>query len=399
MQKPLPSNTFCILPWIHFFHEPSGNIQPCCSANTINKQFGNLRDFDSAESVMNSASMREVRTDMLAGNKNSACSQCYREESVGLNSFRTNKNLDIKNFNIDVNELLSKTDSDGTLHDFKMQYWDSRFSNICNYKCRMCGPAYSHTWAEESYRGTGRKDFVIQAHDTTDWASIISKYGDLSELKEVYFAGGEALFQAEHWAMLDHLDQLGLHDIRITYTTNLSKLSFGKHRLEEYLQRFTNVLFIVSLDAIGLLLEYIRSGANWTNTQKNIKTVLAYPNTKLKFNIVITVYNILHLAEVFDFAFDNSTVFEGTDLTVSHGPFDQNITNLPAELKDLARDRLLTSNKYEILKDKIDAVITYMYQSPLMSWQAVIATTQKLDQVRNEHILDVVPEFAPYWKL
>lgn len=398
MQKPLPSNTFCVLPWIHFFHEPSGNIQPCCSANNTNDQFGNVKDFSSAEEVMNSDSMRQVRVDMLAGRKNSACNQCYREESIGLTSFRQNKNLDIKNFNIDTDELLSKTDSDGTLHDFKMQYWDSRFSNICNYKCRMCGPHYSHTWAAEAYRGTDRKDYVIQAHDTDDWDSIIAKYGDLSKLKEVYFAGGEALYQAEHWTMLDHLDQLGLHDIRITYTTNLSRLNFGKYQLEEYLKRFTNVLFIVSLDAIGPLLEYIRSGANWSNTQANIKKVLAYSNTKLKFNVVITVYNILHLADAIDFMFDNTTNFAGTDLTIAHNPTDQNITNLPVELKDLARDRLLASSKYELLKNKIDGVINYMYQKPTSTWSAVIATTRRLDQLRNEHILDVVPEFAPYWK-
>lgn len=398
MQKPLPSNTFCILPWIHFFHEPSGNIQPCCSANNTGKQFGNIKDFTSAEAVMNSDSMREVRTDMLAGKRNSSCTQCYHEEDLGLASFRQNKNLDIKNFNIDTTTLVNKTDADGTLHDFKMQYWDSRFSNICNFKCRMCGPQYSHSWAEEAYRGTGRKDYVIQAHATDDWDKIIAKYGDLSELKEVYFAGGEALYQKEHWLMLDQLDQLGLHDIRITYTTNLSKLSFGKHRLEEYLQRFTNVLFIVSLDATGPLLEYVRSGANWENTKTNIQTVLAYPATKLKFNVVITVYNILHLTEVFDFAINNTTNFAGTDLTIAHGPADQNITNLPKELKDLARDRLLASDKYETLKNKIDGVINYMYQEPMANWSDVIATTKQLDQVRKENILDVVPEFAPYWK-
>jgi len=398
MQKPLPSNTFCILPWIHFFHEPSGEIRACCSANPGDGKFGNIKDFESAEDIMNSDSMKKVRTDMLAGKKNSACSQCYREEQHGLASFRENKNLDIKNFNINVDTLLANTETDGKLHNFKMQYWDARFSNICNFKCRMCGPAYSHSWAEEAYRGTGRKDYVIQAHDTDEWEDIIAKYGDLSELKEVYFAGGEALYQKEHWSMLDHLDQLGLHNIRITYTTNLSKLNFGKKQLEDYLKRFTNVLFIVSLDATGPLLEYVRSGANWATTQTNIKTVLAYPAAKLKFNVVITVYNILHLTEVFDFAIDNTTNFAGTDLTIAHGPADQNITNLPIELKDLARDRLVSSSKYQVLKNKIDAVITYMYQAPESSWSAVIETTQRLDQVRNENVLDVVPEFAPYWK-
>ena len=96
--------------------------------------------------------------------------------------------------------------------------------------------------------------------------------------------------------------------------------------------------------------------------------------------------------------FDNTTNFAGTDLTIAHNPTDQNITNLPVELKDLARDRLLASSKYELLKNKIDGVINYMYQKPTSTWSAVIATTRRLDQLRNEHILDVVPEFAPYWK-
>lgn len=338
--------------------------------------------------------MKHLRTDMLAGRQNLACSQCYLEEANGLVSFRKHKNEEIDN--IDLPQLLNNTSEDGSLSEFKMQYWDSRFSNICNYKCRMCGPEYSHSWAEEAYRGTGRKDFVVTAHQD-DLSVAIKKYGDLSALQEVYFAGGEALFQPEHWQMLDHLDQLGLHNLRITYTTNLSRLSFGKYDLEKYLQRFTNVLFIVSLDACGPLLEYIRSGSSWATTQQNIKTVSAYSNAKIKFNIVITIYNILHLTDVIEYTLANSSVNEEIDLTVAHGPADQNITNLPPELKLLARSRLETSKHYNLLKDKIDAVINYMEQQPTSNWNRVIAETNKVDAVRNESVIDVVPEFKKYW--
>jgi signal peptidase I len=364
----------------------------CCSANTNSADFGNIRDFVSAQEIVNTDAMKQIRVDMLAGKQNPACSQCYQEESHGLTSFRQHKNNDI----VDLTALLDNTQDDGTLNDFKIQYWDSRFSNVCNYKCRMCGPEYSHTWAEETYRNTGRKDFVIYAHGRQDyWADIIGKYGDLTELKEVYFAGGEALYQSEHWQMLDHLDHLGQHNIRITYTTNLSRLSFGKFKLEDYLTRFTNVLFIVSLDAVGPLLEYIRSGASWETTQKNIKTIL--PLSRLKFNIVITVYNILHLSELLDFAYNNTTNFLGTDLTVAHEPMALNITNLPISLKDLASDRLRSSTKYPDLKDKIDGVINYMYDAPVASWHDTIIETNKLDKIRNESVLDVVPEFKDYW--
>lgn len=368
----------------------------CCSANTNSADFGNIKDFTSAEEIANTNAMKQIRADMLAGKENPACSKCYKEEAIGLESFRYHKNSDIEHLNIDVDSLVDRTQPDGTLPDFKMQYWDSRFSNICNYKCRMCGPDYSHTWAEEMYRGTGRKDFVIHAHNRQDyWSDIIARYGDLSKLNEVYFAGGEALYQAEHWQMLGHLDSLGLHNIRITYTTNLSRLSFGQHRLEDYLTKFNNVLFIVSLDAVGPLLEYIRSGSNWEITQKNIKTIM--PLAKLKFNVVITIYNILHLAELLDFAVKHTSNFEGTDLTVAHHPDYQNIRNLPIELKDLARDRLLASSKYLQLNDKVDGVINYMYQAPLNNWQNTIAQTNQLDKIRNENVLDVVPEFKDHW--
>lgn len=368
----------------------------CCSANTNSADFGNIKDFASAQEIVNTNAMKQVRVDMLAGQENPACSKCYKEEAIGLESFRYHKNSDIEQLNIDVAGLVECTKSDGTLPDFKMQYWDSRFSNICNYKCRMCGPEYSHSWAEEVYRGTGRKDFVIHAHNRQDyWADIIAKYGDLSKLNEVYFAGGEALYQAEHWQMLGHLDALGLHNIRITYTTNLSRLSFGQYRLEDYLTKFKNVLFIVSLDAIGPLLEYIRSGSNWDTTQKNINTIL--PLAKLKFNVVITIYNILHLVELLDFAVDHTSNFEGTDLTVAHYPEYQNIRNLPLALKDLAKNRLLSSGKYSELKDKVDAVINYMYQEPLSEWKEVIRYTNRLDKTRNESVLDVVSEFKEYW--
>ena len=396
MTKPLPSKTFCILPWIHFFHSPNGEVLPCCSSGVNGNGFGNIKDASNINDIVNSASMRKLRVDMLSGEKNSACAQCYREEEHGLTSFRQNKNADLEG--VDIDSLVNLTDNDGTLHNFKMQYCDSRFSNVCNLKCRMCGPEYSHSLAEELYRGTGKKDFVIKAHDTDEWDKIIVKYGDLSALREVYFAGGEALYQKEHWQMLDYLSDINKHNIRITYTTNLSRLSFGSYKIENYLKKFTNVLFIVSLDGTEKLIEYIRFGCSWENIRKNIKTVLSFPNVKLKYNVVITIYNILYLNEILDFAIENTTNFSGIDLTMAHSPPHLNIVNLPTELKDLACNKLLGSQHYPVLKNKIDGVINYMLQEPIVPWNIVINEVNDVDQLRNEHVLDIVPEFKPYWK-
>ena len=198
--------------------------------------------------------------------------------------------------------------------------------------------------------------------------------------------------------MLDYLSDINKHNIRITYTTNLSRLSFGSYKIENYLKKFTNVLFIVSLDGTEKLIEYIRFGCSWENIRKNIKTVLSFPNVKLKYNVVITIYNILYLNEILDFAIENTTNFSGIDLTMAHSPPHLNIVNLPTELKDLACNKLLGSQHYPVLKNKIDGVINYMLQEPIVPWNIVINEVNDVDQLRNEHVLDIVPEFKPYWK-
>ena len=34
----------------------------------------------------------------------------------------------------------------GRIIKFRMRYFDIRFSNICNFKCRTCGSAFSSQW-------------------------------------------------------------------------------------------------------------------------------------------------------------------------------------------------------------------------------------------------------------
>jgi MoaA/NifB/PqqE/SkfB family radical SAM enzyme len=391
----LPSKTFCILPWIHFFHDPTGRIKPCCAATG---DFGNIRDFTSSADVVNTPAMQQVRVEMLAGHEPTACAGCYSEESHGIPSFRSAKNQDIEHLNIDVDSLLAKTSTDGHLQDFAMQYWDIRFSNICNLKCRMCGPDYSHTWGPDSvaiYDRAPKTNYVIHAHN--EQVDML-RYGNLSQLKEVYFAGGESLFQQEHWELLDRLIELGLTDIRLTYTTNLTKLHFGQRRLEEYLKHFTNVLFIVSVDATEQLGEYIRSGLDWKLLLKNIETIKQFPGVKIKFNCVVTVYNVLYLKDMLEFAYTHGNAFDPIDLTPCHFPLELNITNLKPELKELAELRLLSSRHYIAQQGRIDGIISYMYESPVRSWDRTVQFTNKLDTLRGESVLDVVPEFKQYWK-
>ena len=152
------------------------------------------------------------------------------------------------------------------------------------------------------------------------------------------------------------------------------------------------------MDATEQLGEYIRSGLDWQQLIRNIETVRQYPGVKIKFNCVVSVYNILHLNSMLEFAYANGNTFDPIDLTVCHHPVQLNIKNLPQELKDLSRQRLLESSRYQEQQTRIDGIISYMSDSPVSSWRETCRFTNKLDQLRNESVLEVVPEFKQYWE-
>ena len=96
MADKLPSDTFCILPWMHLSTRPDGSMRVCCTANassvgpTNDKKHGgqvgilkddkgkpnnlNVSDFLSS---WNSDYMKNVRRQMMNGEKPPSCLKCF----------------------------------------------------------------------------------------------------------------------------------------------------------------------------------------------------------------------------------------------------------------------------------------------------------------------------------
>lgn len=329
---------------------------------------------------------------MLKGEKSDVCKFCYQAEEHGAQSFRTSKNEMLDQM-ISADEIRDMTNPDGSLKNFKMRYWDVRFSNVCNLSCRMCGPEYSHTAAkEEEVKFNG--SYVKKAHDTDDFDSVIEKYGPLDELYDVYFAGGEVLFQPEHWQMLEHLISIGKTDVMLMYNTNLTKLDYNNYKLLDYISKFKDVTFTVSLDGTGKLLEYIRWGSNWDTIVNNLNQVKTLPNSHLRFNHVTMFYNVLALSDTLEFLFDNEYInydYE-IDLTIANEP-DNHVSALPAEFKQEAAEKIRSCRYYTKLKPKMDAVINAMFD---LDHTFPKANIKRQDALKGSNILDVLPEFGPY---
>ena len=147
-EKAKESKVFCMAPWVHVHAWAGGEVYPCCLSNVgPEHQFGNLNN-TSLQDILNTDKAKQLRKNMLEGKPSKACTRCYEQESYGFDSLRINMNRE----NWHHYDLVKNTDEDGTLKELRITYWDIRFSNNCNMKCRSCGPDFSTMWYDDSVK-------------------------------------------------------------------------------------------------------------------------------------------------------------------------------------------------------------------------------------------------------
>jgi len=140
------SEVFCMAPWIQLHAQTNGKAAPCyMSSIKDGNEIGNLRTHPNLEDAWNSPNMKQLRVNMLTGKKSSICSNCYDHEAIGKTSERGTYNRDFVRYY----ERVKNTLPDGTVTDKQVPVIDLRFSNKCNYKCRICSSEYSNLWHEE----------------------------------------------------------------------------------------------------------------------------------------------------------------------------------------------------------------------------------------------------------
>jgi radical SAM protein with 4Fe4S-binding SPASM domain len=124
------TDTFCVLPWMHLYIGPDGNVLPCCRSDR-DFSMGNIQA-TSILDIAKSDQFNRLRSNMINGKRSKECSSCYVREDAGLTSSREIYNLEWQQ--VDASNL----NPDGTIESFNPVYFDIRLNNVCNLKCRMC---------------------------------------------------------------------------------------------------------------------------------------------------------------------------------------------------------------------------------------------------------------------
>ena len=121
---------------------------------------------------------------------------CYDREAIGVKSNRNSVNERFEN----QKHLQDKTQEDGSLPSMPT-YMDIRFGNLCNFKCRMCGPESSTSWYKDTKLSFSKTVDPYTKNEALweDMPNIIP------HLTDVYFAGGEPFVQDGHYKLLQLL--------------------------------------------------------------------------------------------------------------------------------------------------------------------------------------------------
>ena len=290
----MQSETFCMYPWTHIHAWPDGQVFPCCGTDT--NPIGSLRE-NSLEELWNSPAEKQLRLDMLNETKNIICQRCHEQEESGFFSMRNSANKHLGH-HID---RVSKTNPDGSYDDFNIVYWDVRFSNLCNFRCRSCGPNFSSNWFEDAVKihggkPIGQKKVIYAGKDKEDVWQQMERH--IPYLEQVYFAGGEPMIMEEHYRVLKELVRLEKFDVKLIYNTNFSKMQYKDLDVLEFWKLFDSVSVGASLDALGPRGELMRKGFDHDQACRNRERMLEVcPAVDFYVSPTLSLMNSLHIPD------------------------------------------------------------------------------------------------------
>jgi sulfatase maturation enzyme AslB (radical SAM superfamily) len=332
---------------------PDGRIRPCCLASAEYSK--------PLSEITNPARFQDLKS----LDKPDACRNCWSKENQGFTSMRSMYQRKV-------------TNAQG------IQFLDVRHSNHCNFKCRYCNPHFSNQWAKElSYPITLKQS---KFDDYLD--HLLTK-----DLVEIYWCGGEPLINSNHYDMLGTLISNGLSEnIELRYNTNFSVIKYKDKNVFDLWQRFKSVTLDISIDAVGEISNYIRSGSDWDSISANIDLVMENikqnANISVRFSPVISLLSVWTLPELYKYA--DSKKIPVTPILLS-GPDYLSLIATPNKLKPLVVSTL-NSIRNQLGQNIYDQIMLQLSNDDTeYLFNHALTHILLLDKLRQEKLFELLP--------
>jgi len=440
------NKVFCMAPWTHTYISPQGERRLCCASreeHSFQKQYidasndetyGEIKESKTAadefnpvslEEHWNSQYMRDIRKKLMAGERIPQCDVC-NDDILSLSSYRNW--FTGKLFKDKIQEAFDKTDDDGytTMPTISFDY---RYSNLCNFKCRMCGEQLSSSWEAEKKKNNlwSPEHQPFMQTDVKQKMTLFQRNVVEPEFKkaisdgiveEIYWVGGEPLMYDIHWWALEEMIQNGsAKNCYLRYNSNLSRIAYQGKRLFDYLPQFKDWLMCASIDGTGDIVEFIRKGIVWEDWLANFKQGLEAPGGKHKmlFDLTITGPGMFSLKDLFDLSLELDVRIETKIMFAFHPDIVFSPFAWPRHILDRKVDELLTymeprANRHQ---ETLINTLREMKNRPTFAEQWPDTHEQqfkngkgyqdRLDQIRQEQyrledIYEMDSELYDWWK-
>ena len=401
------NKTFCVLPFVHFHVDTDSTYKPCCVSDRGPASVMGDVNKNTLEEIFNSEKMKQFRLDLLNGVKRpEICSTCYKAEDSNFISYRTGMNDQLKRH---IKPAIEAVQPDGYM-DPKLKSWDIRFSNLCNLKCRTCGPTYSTTHAKESKYHVGMLfDDLIAFDSSRD--PLESQY---EHVENIYFAGGEPMIMPEHYNTLKKLIEIDkAKEVILYYNSNMTKLEYNKNYMPDYWKEFESVSLGMSIDAFGERANYIRNGSvKWNKIEENIVKLQNYDNIHYFIGPALSLLNAHHLTDMHKYFVENSLIksVDNINLNIVFEPPYYSVKLLSPKLKKEIQEKvkqhfvwLEEQGANEVTHERFQTFYEYLSESFDKEMEDKLLNnfiwyTAKQDSYRNEHFPDTFPEYKEWWE-
>lgn len=283
--------SYCPLAFKEIYMDSAGSYRLCCHSSSQN----NLQKFNNSNSTpfdfFHSTEMEKIRNDMLNNKPIKGCEVCYNMENNNNKSYRQLRYIPKYDYPTDIDKV-----------SLKLRI----FGSYCNLSCYMCIPYNSTTRRKElndiygdEYKKIDGFNREVKIIKSDHWKKYLNNLLDNIDLIDhIHFTGGEPLQLPRHWEFVKSIPKEKAKNIKLTYDTNLTKLTWKENSIFHLQTKFKNVELEVSCDHYGDKLKWIRYPINVKEFENNLKIA---KHIIKKISVTVSILNIMDLQEIIDY--------------------------------------------------------------------------------------------------
>lgn len=389
------SKSYCPMPFVTLTVNPGNFISRCMMSwikmGTIEKETYSNENFQTLRK-----NMLEDKWDTVG------CHTCYLKEQNGMSSQRT-KWLNREEMYLGETGIY---ESNLSIERNKIYHLYMNFSNICNFKCRMCGPHFSNAWIPDFKKMNSEASHgSITPKQQVDVDKFLNEFGpELSNLRQIWITGGEPFMDDSVYRFFDNLEEFcELGNISVTINTNGSKVDIEKLSL---LDKLKKLHINVSVDSTHEYYSYMR-GYNFTFEQLDSTMRKLTELKQTQENLLVTVngafqlYNILNITDFFDWGNDVLNRYDA-------GWIEHRVLTGPAKLQARHAPDSLKKQSIAQVEKLIERFPRQFYLPDILKElhksadkdeiKQFVEWTDKLDSIRSESVHDIIPTLYDDWR-